>query len=335
MNPLISVIVPIYNAEKYLHRCLDSIVNQTYKNLQIILIDDGSEDESSKICDEYKEIDNRIIVIHKENSGVSDSRNIGLDKSEGEYIGFVDADDYIEPSMYEKLYKSIIQYNADICCCGYTQEFDKYFYEKNTERIVSYDSCADILDAYLRQDKYSGIGDGNWNKLFTRRIIENIRYSKYANGEDVLFQFNCFITCKKLVCIPDLLYHYVCNDESASNGKFTESKASILDVADTAIEVVKREHTEVIDQAYAFQLTWYISLLQKICDGKKNKNSIKCRKRIRNQLKKELGNYYRNIYSKRLDQYYLMSELIGVTGFAIIIRKIIRKIKPSTDKKDK
>ena len=103
-KPLISIIIPVYNAEKYLKKCLDSVINQTYKNLEIILVDDGSTDKSPEICDKYAEKDSRIIVLHKENGGVSSSRNAGLDIFKGEYLSFVDSDDYVEPDYIEYLY---------------------------------------------------------------------------------------------------------------------------------------------------------------------------------------------------------------------------------------
>lgn len=124
MNDLISIIVPVYNVEKYLNKCIDSIINQTYKNIEIILVDDGSTDNSGKICDEYLLRDSRIKVIHKNNGGLSSARNEGINISSGEYIGFVDSDDWVEPNMYEEMYKKILYSNADIVDCGYWKEYE-------------------------------------------------------------------------------------------------------------------------------------------------------------------------------------------------------------------
>lgn len=118
MNPLISVIVPIYNVEKYLVRCVDSIVNQTYKNLEIILVDDGSPDRCPQMCDDYAEKDSRIKVVHKKNGGLSDARNAGMAVATGEYISFIDSDDWIETSMFELLLNNIFQYDCEISCGG-------------------------------------------------------------------------------------------------------------------------------------------------------------------------------------------------------------------------
>lgn len=119
--PLISIIIPVYNVERYLNKCLDSIINQTYKNLEIVLVDDGSTDRSGLICDDYAAKDNRVIVLHKENSGVSEARNIGLKHSTGEFIGFVDGDDYVDRQMYELLLERLESDNSDMAACNYLQ----------------------------------------------------------------------------------------------------------------------------------------------------------------------------------------------------------------------
>ena len=123
MEGKISVIVPIYNVEQYLRKCIDSIINQTYKNLEIILVDDGSWDNSPRICDEYAKRDNRIKVIHKKNGGLADARNTGLKMITGNYISFIDSDDYIEKTMYEKMIKVILKYNADIIECNLNYKY--------------------------------------------------------------------------------------------------------------------------------------------------------------------------------------------------------------------
>ena len=120
-EPLISIIVPVYNVEKYLSKCIDSIINQTYKNIEIILIDDGSTDSSGAICDKYALVDSRIHVLHIENSGVSNARNVGLNHATGDYIGFVDSDDYIEPNMYELLLEELIADDVDVVQCNHAE----------------------------------------------------------------------------------------------------------------------------------------------------------------------------------------------------------------------
>ena len=138
--PLISVIVPVYNVAPYLTRCLDSIVMQTWQNLEIILVDDGSRDDSVGICDLYAARDARIRVIHKENGGLSSARNAGLDIAAGEYVGFVDSDDWIEPDMFEYLLQNAENYGADIATCGHVDEFNKSITVKTTEQVLLLDT---------------------------------------------------------------------------------------------------------------------------------------------------------------------------------------------------
>ena len=128
----ISVIVPIYKVEKYLRRCIDSIINQTFKNIEIILVNDGSPDNCPKICEEYKNKDNRIIIINQENQGLSVARNSGIRIARGQYLVFIDSDDYIEEDMIEYLYEGIVKYDVDISCCGYVAVYDNGIKEKIT-----------------------------------------------------------------------------------------------------------------------------------------------------------------------------------------------------------
>ena len=145
---LISIIIPVYNVEKYLRKCLDSIINQTYKKLEIILIDDGSTDNSGKICEEYAKKDDRIIVIHKENAGVSSARNRGIELANGKYIGFIDSDDWIEENMYETLYQNLLQFDVDISMCNYSiiRNHKKTFHKHDLEDGILIDNKKEFFE---------------------------------------------------------------------------------------------------------------------------------------------------------------------------------------------
>ena len=134
MNDLISIIVPVYKVEKYLRRCIDSILAQTYQNIEVLLVDDGSPDNSGAICDEYADKDSHVRVFHKPNGGVSSARNLGLMEAKGQYIGFVDADDYIDKTMYEVLLDNLLQEQADISICSYNQEDKNGVFHKHWPR---------------------------------------------------------------------------------------------------------------------------------------------------------------------------------------------------------
>ncbi len=213
---LVSIIVPVYNAEKYLGKCVESLINQTYKNLEIILLDDGSTDNSPLLCDEYAKKDNRIKVIHKGNSGVSDTRNKGLEVANGEYIGFVDSDDWLEPDTYEFLLNNAIKYSADISACGAMYKKDDLSFFKideecwNTPTLFEGKNKLDfILDSYYTSYVI-------WNKLYRAEIVKNVKMDTSMKiAEDSLFLYNCVKDCKKLVVENSPKYYYRYSSSSA------------------------------------------------------------------------------------------------------------------------
>ena len=171
-DELISIIIPVYKVEKYLEKCINSIIGQTYTNLQIILVDDGSPDNSGKICDKYAKKDSRVEVIHKSNGGLSEARNSGIERAKGKYIGFVDSDDYIKEDMYEVLYNLITRFQADVSICNL---YDVVGDEKNirniNEGIKEYNRI-DILKEVL-MDK--NIQSYAWNKLYKKELFDNLK----------------------------------------------------------------------------------------------------------------------------------------------------------------
>jgi len=213
---LISIIVPVYNAEKYLKQCVDSLINQTYNNLEIILLDDGSTDNSPALCDEYAKNDNRIKVVHKSNSGVSDTRNKGIEIALGEYIGFVDSDDWLEPDAYEFLLNNAITYGADISACGAMCQKDDLSFFKIDEECWSTPTLFEgknkvnfILDSYYTSYVI-------WNKIYKAEIIKNIKMDTSMKiAEDSVFLYNCVKGCKKIVVENSPKYYYRYSSSSA------------------------------------------------------------------------------------------------------------------------
>lgn len=231
----ISVIVPIYNVENYLKQCLDSIVNQTYKNLEIILIDDGSIDRSGKICDEYKLKDNRIKVIHKANEGLSAARNVGLLYATGEYISFIDSDDFIDINMYTILYNNINETKSDIVWCDYNIYIDKNNIHKHN--LFSGKRVYEILPPYAEFaadlfNKYH-LEAFVWNRLYKKEIFKNIRFPYKRKCEDGFMVIAILKKAKRISVIPEALYFYRKRNDSLSSRKqrdvqfkkdFTESR---------------------------------------------------------------------------------------------------------------
>ncbi len=222
-NYKISVIVPVYNIEQYLPRCLDSILSQTHRNLEIIVVDDGSTDNSAYVIRRYAKKDKRIVPIFKRNSGVSDTRNKALDRAKGDYVGFVDGDDYIEPNMFEILLDNALQYNADISHCGYQMVFpsrvDYYF---NTGTVREQDNRRGLTDLMSGNNL---VEPGIWNKLYTREVIGKTRMaSDIKINEDYLFNVEVFRNARKSVFEDKPLYHYILRKNSAATSEISEKK---------------------------------------------------------------------------------------------------------------
>jgi len=245
---LITVIVPVYNVEKYLSKCIDSILNQTYTNLEIILVDDGSQDDCGQICDEYARKDNRIKVIHKENSGVSQARNIGIDNANGEFIAFVDADDYIEREMLYTLKNNIK--NVDLSSCGSQKVLGNNIIEQfKLEKDVIIDNKEFMQSMfYGRKHKYKYQGL-LVDKLYKSDIIRNnnIRFQEEIKyNEDRLFVFQYINKCDEGVYISSYMgYNYFQRDNSAMHQKEYKNDMYTEFIAFDKMSEIAREKKEV------------------------------------------------------------------------------------------
>lgn len=259
-SPLISIIVPIYNKEKYLKKTLDSIINQKYKNLEIILVDDCSTDGSYEICKEYLEKDSRIKLLRNEkNSGVSKTRNMGLDNASGEYIGFVDADDYIEESMYDVLLKDMFEYDLDFVQCGISLSDDQVrttYYD-----IVFYDNADLILYNYLTENVFS---DVVFDKLFKKDIIGDIRFREdLLIHEDTEFISNVVARSNKAATVGYVLYHYAYKKGDSLTGSYDFNKEkNFLEVFDRIESFIINNYAVYISNFNKFRfdkICWFLN----------------------------------------------------------------------------
>jgi len=212
MEELISVIIPVYNVEEYLKKCIDSIINQTYSNLEILLIDDGSTDNSGKICDEYKIIDKRIKVIHKENGGVSSARNLGISEAKGKWLTFIDSDDWIETNFCEILINEARENNADVVLCAYNRVTNSKLEKINVySKNVELDSIQYLINILNPQ---TGFGFCHM-KLYKSDIIKNIRFNTDLEvGEDALFNEKISQNIVNSIYVNENLYNYRVNEFS-------------------------------------------------------------------------------------------------------------------------
>lgn len=204
--PLISVVVPIYNVEKYLNECIESIVNQTYNNLEIILVNDGSTDNCAKICDDWINKDERIRVIHKENGGLSSARNAGIDVAKGEYINFIDSDDFISNDFIEFLYGNLIENESDISCCGCYHYFSHSLKEVRHFQNISKTLCSEDAIIYMNTVGYLGVS--TCNKLFKISLFEDIRYPIGKLSEDWFILFKLIDKANKVTYDSSPKYYY-------------------------------------------------------------------------------------------------------------------------------
>ena len=216
-QPLLSVIVPVYKVENYLQRCLDSIISQTYKNLEIILVDDGSPDNSGKICDEYVQKDKRIKVIHQKNKGQGAARNAGIGASKGELITFIDSDDWIECNMYEIMISKLRQYNLDIIKCAIVEtDGSKTKRELNHKTTkINVVISENIFDLYFTEFTCKVI----WNGVYKRNIIENVEYPEGLVAEDNYVSGMYLHKAKRIMLIDNILYNYFINMSGVSKNK--------------------------------------------------------------------------------------------------------------------
>lgn len=284
-NCKISVIVPVYNAEQFLDKCISSIIDQTYNNLEIILINDGSTDNSLDICEKYADSDSRIILISKENGGVSSARNKGLEIATGDYIGFIDSDDYISFDMYEKLLIATVKNDADIAECGYISTTSDYIvtskHSLKEEVILRNYECS---YNYLKQNNTTNF---NWNKLYKKTIFEDIRYSNYKYSEDYVVNVKAFYKCNKKVAINDCCYYHVVNQYSATQQKFKETKLDIIKAGKEVLEFYEAKYPQLCNLA----IIYILNKIRRLYEDLAESNVLN-----KKEIKEILINEYKNLY---------------------------------------
>lgn len=250
---VISVIVPVYNIEAYLASCLDSILNQTYKNLEIILIDDGSTDSSGKICDDYAQKDSRIVVFHQQNSGVSRARNHGIIEATGEYVSFVDGDDIIAPEMYEVLYNNMKCYSADISSCGIAQRQIDGEVTTLADNSLRFFNKQELIKGFFDTPIIKETMYGPCHKLFRTSFVKQHKFDvNYAIAEDLLFMFGCIEQSSKVVLDNRPMYFYLKRPGSATTSMFSEKRLHYILVAD----ILRNRCKMLYPYAYELSLIW-------------------------------------------------------------------------------
>lgn len=309
MKPLISIVVPVYNVENYILKCLNSLIKQNYKQIEIILVDDGSTDESGKICDEFKEKDDRIRVFHKKNGGLSSARNYGIKKAKGDIVAFVDSDDYVKDVFVLDLYRGMQASNADIVICGYNNEKPK------NETISGKEATIRLLT------KQENIDIISWNKLYKKKLFtdNNIFFPEGKKHEDTLTTYKLMSKAKKVTYIDESLYIYVERKGSITASEKIEERLLMREKA--AKEAVKYlGNDKDLKAAAEVGLLWAkYNFLNYVL---KNEIDEKYKKETLVWLEQNVANYKNNKYmTAKLKTYNLMS-----TRFGGLLYKIFRKI---------
>ena len=284
----VSIIVPVYQVEKYIRQCVDSILAQTFTDFELILVDDGSKDKSGQICDEYAVLDQRVKVIHKENGGLSDARNCGMDQAVGNYFMFVDSDDYIAPTMLEYLYKALMNKEADIAVCNFL-----HFFEEDRKRDFSTNIQSEVLSGaeifYSRKnERVYGIWTVAWNKLYKRETLGNVRFRFGKYHEDEFWANDIYQMDIKVVTIPECLYYYRQRDNSIMGRKNIKRDFDILEALQERIAVYFMDERHA-DQAYKVMIfsLEYLAESKKLITNKDEENQfLQAEKKTKDMIKR-------------------------------------------------
>ena len=316
MGDLISIIVPIYKVEKYLERCVKSIVNQTYKNLEIILVDDGSPDSCPNICDEWKIKDNRIIVIHKENGGLSDARNAGLKIATGKYIGFVDSDDFISEYFVEVLYRNLINTHSDLIQCSYLTVDDNYL-EK--EKLISANiniKTFDTKNALQLLIEGKMFNQVVWNKLYKKELFQEIHFEYDKLNEDEFFTYLVFAKCSEITYIDLPLYYYQIRNESIMRKHYSIKRLDGLEARFFRYEFLKENYDELSSLEKKNLLFFIVYTYQMVLTIEEKSERIKAEKIVKD--------YFKKVINDHISMNVNFNERIWITIMKVSIKETAR-----------
>lgn len=325
MMEKISIIVPVYNVSQYIHKCIDSIINQTYSNLEIILIDDGSTDNCGVICDEYAKKDDRIKVIHKKNEGVSAARNSGIDVATGEYLGFVDSDDWIDENMYKLLYTNLKKEDADISCCN------RYLVYSNNMKIYGKQNFYEVMNSERAMEllcTIGYIGFSVYTKLFKKELFKNVRFPIGKINEETFISYKVFSKANKIVYDATPIYYY-----RQRKGSLTNREKINLDAIEASKELmnfIEKNYPNITSAAAENYIYSSIGVYDNIL---KRKNKTKEMLKLKKEIKQEVNKYYSLIKNKkdslaqRKLQLFLIRYLCPIYNISFILYDTIKGIK--------
>ena len=317
MDEKISVIVPVYNVEQYLERCVDSIINQTYKNLEIILVNDGSTDNSGQLCDELAKKDDRIRVIHKKNGGLSDARNVGIDEAEAELVGFIDSDDYIDEDMYEVLINNLKAANADLSMCGHYDVYnnvpESQVSDKKTWELSPQEAIKMVMEAKI-------LSVTAVNKLYKKSLFSEFKFKIGKIAEDAFIMIKLLDKCNKIVATNEKKYYYVHRENSITTQKFSLKFLNVIEAYEQNKEIILEKYPELKEVAQ-MRMNWaYFYVLDRLLLDKEYND-----KKLENKLISYLKDHSKGILT---DSLFTKGRKIGFVALLLnrnLYRKIIEK----------
>lgn len=308
-TPLISVILPVYNVESYLDRCMHSLLNQTYKNLEIIMIDDGSTDSSGEICDKYARIDGRVCVIHQKNQGLSAARNKGIENSKGRYLTFVDSDDSVQTDMIEYLFYLLKKFDCKMSLCSHIVYFTKSKKYRDLgngkeEKLSAHDCIKSML--------YHGDVDTSaWAKLYSREVIDDIRFPVGKFYEDIATTYKYFIKSDYVACGFNSKYIYHVRDNSIVTGSFSLRKLDLLEMTDSMAYEVNEIYSDLKKAVLRRRVYARFSTLNQMLYLDNNNELIKRRKEIINFIHSNFIKVFTDFSTPKRDKFALVCIIIG------------------------
>jgi glycosyltransferase involved in cell wall biosynthesis len=329
MHQKVSVVVPIYQVEKYIHRCMNSIINQSYRNLEIILVNDGSPDDCGEISEHYARIDSRIKVIHKENGGLSDARNVGLEYVTGDYTIFVDSDDWLDVKIIEIMIKKSIEHKADVVQSAFfyahndTLFYDNRFFSKDDSPIILDNSS--LMKELVKNEKIKNFA---WGKIYKTNLIKDIPFQKGVLFEDVFWAHKVMHRVKKYVILHQPMYYYFQRDDSIV-ANYTTRNLDILEGLKVRHRFVEEFYPDLINESYKVILKMnliHYNLL--LANRKLDKDGL---------FRKEIGLYIKDNFSyfkkairndkelKKQLHFFIISPYLNI--LFLIVRKVFRKLK--------
>lgn len=310
----ISVIVPVYKVEKYIHKCVDSILNQTFSEIEVILVDDGTPDRCGEICDMYAQQDSRVKVIHKENGGLSDARNAGMPYATGEYLIFIDSDDYIESDMLEYMYTRLIEANADMATCG--------VYEVYRDRIEKQKEESDFVCS--GEKAFQCILQGHtirgeiWNKLIRRSCIEDLRFPKGKLYEDIYFTVDLMQRIKTVAVGTKSKYYYLHREDSITGKPYRPQLYDIIEGYTKNYKVVQEKFPALTEEAECLWLWSRFIVLDKML-LEENYREIEGRKELILFIRRHIIRILKNRYFNRNRKISAMILFLNVSFYRKLV----------------